>query len=156
MVFWPEWEPVVAGKSSRGDEEKDVRVSQSSSQPISKKNTLLGRSEEAFPKKDRLLKRSEFIRVQRKGRKHGTKSLIILYQPGKKGRLRLGIAASKKIGNSVVRNRFKRLIREVFRRNRKLFPNSVDIVVIPKRVEHQICYHSLVEELKRLAWRKRS
>jgi ribonuclease P protein component len=154
MVSWPEWGPVVARKSSRDEEEKGARVSQSSSQPTSKKNTLLGRSEEAFPKKDRLLKRSEFIRVQRKGRKHGTKSLIILYQPGKKGRLRLGIAASKKIGNSVVRNRIKRLIREVFRKNRKLFPISADIVVIPKRVEHRICYHSLVEELKLLAWRK--
>jgi len=155
MVFWPEWERVVAEKSSRGEEEKGARVSQSSSQPINKKNTRLGKSE-TFPKKDRLLKRSEFIRVQRKGRKLGTKSLIILYQPGKKGRLRLGIAASKKIGNSVVRNRMKRLIREVFRRNRKLFPISADIVVIPKRVEHRMCYHSLVEELKRLAWRKRS
>ena len=44
---------------------------------------------------------------------------------------RLGIAATRKLGNAVVRNRAKRLIREVFRRN-KLAP-GFDIVVVPKR-----------------------
>jgi ribonuclease P protein component len=44
---------------------------------------------------------------------------------------RLGIAASRKLGGAIVRNRAKRLIREVFRRN-KLAP-GFDIVVIPKR-----------------------
>ena len=44
---------------------------------------------------------------------------------------RLGIAATKKLGGSVQRNRAKRLIREVFRRN-KIAP-GFDVVVIPKR-----------------------
>jgi ribonuclease P protein component len=44
---------------------------------------------------------------------------------------RLGIAASRKLGGAIDRNRAKRLIREVFRRN-KLAP-GFDIVVIPKR-----------------------
>ena len=44
---------------------------------------------------------------------------------------RLGIAATKKLGGAVERNRAKRLIREVFRRN-KVAP-GFDVVVIPKR-----------------------
>ena len=44
---------------------------------------------------------------------------------------RLGIAATKKLGGAVERNRAKRLIREVFRRN-KIAP-GFDVVVIPKR-----------------------
>jgi ribonuclease P protein component len=44
---------------------------------------------------------------------------------------RLGIAATRKLGGSVQRNRAKRLIREVFRRN-KIAP-GFDVVVIPKR-----------------------
>lgn len=44
---------------------------------------------------------------------------------------RLGIAATKKLGRAVERNRAKRLIREVFRRN-KVAP-GFDVVVVPKR-----------------------
>ena len=44
---------------------------------------------------------------------------------------RLGIAATKKLGGAVQRNRAKRLIREVFRRNH--IAAGYDIVVIPKR-----------------------
>ena len=44
---------------------------------------------------------------------------------------RLGIAATRKLGGAVVRNRAKRLIREVFRRN-KIAP-GFDVVIIPKR-----------------------
>ena len=44
---------------------------------------------------------------------------------------RLGIAATKKIGGAVERNRAKRLIREVFRRN-KIAP-GIDVVVVPRR-----------------------
>jgi ribonuclease P protein component len=51
--------------------------------------------------------------------------------PNQHGMGRLGIAATKKIGGAVQRNRAKRLIREVFRRN-KIAP-GFDVVVIPKR-----------------------
>jgi ribonuclease P protein component len=44
---------------------------------------------------------------------------------------RLGIAATKKLGGSVQRNRAKRLIREAFRRNK--IASGFDVVVIPKR-----------------------
>jgi ribonuclease P protein component len=44
---------------------------------------------------------------------------------------RLGIAATKKLGGAVQRNRAKRLIREVFRRNK--VASGLDVVVVPKR-----------------------
>ena len=44
---------------------------------------------------------------------------------------RLGIAATKKLGGAVERNRAKRLIREVFRRNK--IADGFDVVVVPKR-----------------------
>jgi ribonuclease P protein component len=46
---------------------------------------------------------------------------------------RLGITTTKKIGTAVVRNRTRRLVREAFRRNRALFPEGVDLVVVAKR-----------------------
>lgn len=45
---------------------------------------------------------------------------------------RLGLAVSKKIGNAVVRNRIKRLLRECFRLYPEYIPKSVDIVIVPK------------------------
>ena len=44
---------------------------------------------------------------------------------------RLGIAASQKIGNAVIRNRAKRLVRELFKSHKPLI--GIDIVVIPRR-----------------------
>lgn len=46
---------------------------------------------------------------------------------------RLGIVATKKIGNAVVRNRVKRLCRECFRTSPTLLPSGIDFVVIPKQ-----------------------
>jgi ribonuclease P protein component len=61
---------------------------------------------------------------------HSRYSTVFLL-PNERGVGRLGIAATKKIGGAVQRNRAKRLIREVFRRN-KIAP-GFDVVVIPKR-----------------------
>ena len=63
-------------------------------------------------------------------RVHSRYSTVFIL-PNECGVGRLGIAATRKIGGAVQRNRAKRLIREVFRRN-KLAP-GFDIVVIPKR-----------------------
>ena len=43
---------------------------------------------------------------------------------------RLGITASRRIGNAVVRNRMKRLVKEAFRSTRELWPPDLDVVVI--------------------------
>ena len=63
-------------------------------------------------------------------RMHSRYSTVFLL-PNQRGVGRLGIAATKKIGGAVQRNRAKRLIREVFRRN-EIAP-GFDVVVIPKR-----------------------
>lgn len=44
---------------------------------------------------------------------------------------RLGIAATRKLGGAVVRNRAKRLVREVFRRNK--IASGFDLVIVPRR-----------------------
>lgn len=104
-------------------------------------------TDESFPKEERLLKRSEFIKVQRLGKKVATGSMIILFYPSKFGSTRLGIAVSKKVGNSVTRNRLKRLIREAYRKNKAWFRSSMDYVIIPKRIKTEIYYRNILEEL---------
>jgi len=108
---------------------------------------------ESFPKRDRLLRRFEYLRVQRNGWKQQTESLVVLVYPRRDKRCRLGIAVSKKVGESVFRNRIKRVIREVFRRNRQLFPTSSDIVIIPKKGRKKFTYRGLQGELAAFARR---
>ena len=80
---------------------------------------------------ERIRRRTEFKHVYEKGtRVHGRYSTIFVL-PNSRGVGRLGIAATKKLGGAVQRNRAKRLIREVFRRNK--IASGFDVVVVPRR-----------------------
>ncbi len=61
---------------------------------------------------------------------HGRYATLFV-MPNRAGAGRLGIAATRKFGGAVQRNRAKRLIREVFRRSK--LASGFDVVVIPKR-----------------------
>lgn len=87
-----------------------------------------------FSRDMRIRRRAEFQRVYEHGtRAHGRYfTLFLLRGPDAPSRpSRLGIAATKKLGGAVVRNRAKRLIREVFRRTK--IAHGFDIVIVPKR-----------------------
>ena len=84
-----------------------------------------------FRPTERIRRRAEFQQIYERGvRIRGRYSTVFLLRnEGQVGRL--GIAATRKLGGSVVRNRAKRLIREVFRRNK--IARGFDVVVVPKR-----------------------
>jgi ribonuclease P protein component len=84
-----------------------------------------------FRRHERIRRRSEFQQVYERGvRIHGRYATVFML-PNDRAVGRLGIAATKKLGGAVRRNRAKRLIREVFRRN-NIAP-GFDVVVVPKR-----------------------
>jgi ribonuclease P protein component len=80
----------------------------------------------------RLLSRRDFVRVQKAGVRAATKCFLVLATVAEGDATRLGVVASKKIGNAVVRNRAKRLVREVYRKHRALLAPPVDVVVIAR------------------------
>jgi ribonuclease P protein component len=87
---------------------------------------------EGLSSKERLKKDKEFQIVFREGKKIWINSiLLIIYKPNDLNYRRLGIIVSKKIKKATQRNRVKRLIRELFRRNKDLFPENCDIIIIP-------------------------
>lgn len=86
-----------------------------------------------FPKSVRLLKSSDFDRVFRR-RCSQSDGLIILYADvAAQESPRLGMVVSKKCGNAVTRNRWKRALREAFRLAQHDLPRNVDLVVLPQR-----------------------
>jgi len=86
-----------------------------------------------FPRSLRLRKRRDFLAVQSAGLAVHTRYFILLVK--RDGAGRVGITVSKKIGNSVVRNRVKRLVREAVRRwgDVPWVPAGRDVVVVAKR-----------------------
>ena len=79
-----------------------------------------------------LKKYRDFQRVYENGRSYANKYLVmyILRQDTQKNRI--GISVSKKVGNSVVRHRITRLIRESYRLNEEEFDDGLDIVVVAR------------------------
>lgn len=84
-------------------------------------------------KNTRLTGRSNFDRVYRTGKRIRTSDLTIIIAPNSLPHSRLGISVKKSFGNAVKRNRTKRVIRELFRRNRGLFPQGHDVVIAPQK-----------------------
>ncbi len=91
------------------------------------------RGDRSFPKKLRLRKRREFDRVFARKCSASGSCLIIYACENECGFPRLGLSVSRKCGKSVVRNRWKRLMREVFRLNRAGIQAGIDLVMIPRR-----------------------
>jgi ribonuclease P protein component len=85
----------------------------------------------ALPPARRIRRRGEFQRVFDAGRRAHGRYLTIIDAPAPGPDSRLGIVASKKLGGAVVRNRAKRLIRQVFRTETAPDRPS-DLVIIPK------------------------
>jgi ribonuclease P protein component len=84
-----------------------------------------------FAPRERVRRRAEFQQIYERGRRIRGRYSTLFIQPNGLTVGRLGIAATRKLGGAVERNRAKRLIREVFRRN-KIAP-GFDVVVVPKR-----------------------
>ncbi len=88
--------------------------------------------EEAMKFSESLKKYEDFQRVYKKGRSYANRYLIMYCLKQDMQGNRIGISVSKKVGNSVIRHRITRLIRESYRLNEPLFVRGLDIVVIAR------------------------
>ena len=88
-------------------------------------------SGQALPAAERIRRRPEFERVYNAGIKAHGRFMTVFVLPNGGAVARLGVAATRKIGSSVDRNRAKRLARELFRRHKSVA--GLDVVVVPRR-----------------------
>lgn len=106
---------------------------------------MAGRSPSTFGPDDRLRSKADFAYAQGAGTKIFSKHFLLVVAPGKTERPRLGLTVTTKIDpRAVVRNRIKRLVREVFRAERGRLNADYDIIVIARR-DAQHCAKSEVK-----------
>ena len=98
-----------------------------------------------------LKKNEDFRYVYRNGRVKANYYLVMYVVENNQAVNRLGISASKKIGNSVVRHHFYRLVRESYRLHEKIFNSGLDIVVVAKKSAADVGFKEIESALLHLA-----
>ena len=84
-----------------------------------------------FRPPEHIRRRADFELAYNEGVKISGRFMTVFVRPNLAERARLGIAATRKMGGAVIRNRAKRLTRELFRAKKPT--GALDIVVIPRR-----------------------
>ena len=99
-------------------------------------------NQQTFPKAARVTRGDDFTEIIRRGPHAADGAIVVNVRwmqklPGDTAAelplARLGITIPKKTGNAVVRNRWKRWIREAFRTQRSELPRGIEIIIRPKR-----------------------
>lgn len=80
-----------------------------------------------------LKKNSDFLNLYHNGKSYANKYLVMYVLSNNLEENRFGITVSKKVGNSVVRHRVTRLIRESIRLNLEQFEKGFDIVIVARK-----------------------
>lgn len=102
-----------------------------------------------FPRRFRLRKRTEFLALQREGRRRAVSHFIVITRGKETSPSRLGVTTSRKVGNSPQRNRVRRLVREFFRRTRTALVPPRDVLVIARPGAAVLGYWDVDRELSR-------
>ncbi len=93
----------------------------------------------------------DFQQVYKKGKSYANKYLVMYVLENNMDKNRLGISVSKKVGNSVIRHRVTRLIRESYRLHENIFNSGLDIVVVARKSASGISYWKIESALLHLA-----
>ena len=97
-----------------------------------------------------LKKNRDFQNVYNNGKSYANKYLVMYVLENNLNRNRIGISVSKKVGNSVIRHRITRLIRESYRLQEDVFNSSLDIVVIARATAREVGYKEIESALLHL------
>ncbi|MCR4671854.1 MAG: ribonuclease P protein component [Lachnospiraceae bacterium] len=98
-----------------------------------------------------LKKNRDFRTVYLKGRSRADKVLAMYAMENGTKRNRLGISVSKKVGNSVVRHRIARLVRENYRLNEENYTRGTDIIVVGRFRAREADFHTIGKSMRSMA-----
>ena len=98
-----------------------------------------------------LKKNHQFQFVYKYGKSYANKYLVMYVKENGLGNNRIGISVSKKVGNSVVRHRVTRLVRESYRLHENIFNSGLDIVIVARPCAASASYEEIESALLHLA-----
>lgn len=110
-------------------------------------------AEHGYPATLRLKTRSEYLEVQKNGRRLQTEEFLVLALPRPGRPTRVGITVSRKVASAVGRNRIKRLVREALRRGLDRWPRGWEIVIVARRQSVGASYAQIAGALSRVLGR---
>mgnify|MGYP003304668238 CR=1 FL=1 len=97
-----------------------------------------------------LKKNHQFQFVYKNGKSYANKYLVMYIKANGTERNRIGISVSKKVGNSVVRHRVTRLVRESYRLHEAVFNSGLDIVIVARSSAASVGYNEIESALLHL------
>ena len=97
-----------------------------------------------------LKKNHQFQFVFRNGKSYANKYLVMYVKENGLSKNHIGISVSKKVGNSVVRHRVTRLVRESYRLHESIFNSGLDIVIVARPSAAFVGYHEIESALLHL------
>lgn len=97
-----------------------------------------------------LKKNHRFQFVYKNGRSYANRYLVMYVRENGTDRNRLGISVSKKVGNSIVRHRVTRLVRESYRLHEAVFNSGLDIVIVARASAASVGYEEIESALLHL------
>jgi len=104
---------------------------------------------------DSMKKTEEFRNCYENGKSYANKFVVVYVWENGSSNNKIGISCSKKIGNSIVRHRFARLVREAYRLHENVFNSGLDIVVVARACARDASFFDIQESLLSLAGKAR-
>ena len=97
-----------------------------------------------------LKRNKQFRQVYRKGKSVASRELVMIYAKSRSDTIHVGFSVGKKLGNSVVRNRVKRRLREAFGPNIPLLQPGYDMIIIAREAAKEATFSSLTDSIRYL------
>lgn len=99
-------------------------------------------------KKYRLAKREDFNKVYRNGKSMANQQFVLYYLPQpNQEEFRLGVSVSKKVGNAVVRNRLRRMMKEIVRLHKDKMTPHYDYILIARKPASELDYQTMEKSI---------
>ena len=101
---------------------------------------------ETFTPQERIRKKKDFLFLYKKGNRYRGRYFNLIYLSNDLNFSRMAVVVSKKVGGAVERNKIKRRLRTLFRRNKHILLNPLDIILFVKKEIQGASWQSLEEE----------